>query len=57
MTFHNFVFRSSCSDDDDDSFVASLLRPKSTSFVDDYDFDDEVSMLQNVFFVNDAEAK
>ncbi len=57
MTFHNFVLRSSCSDDDDDSFVASLLRPKSTSFVDDYDFDDEVSMLLNVFFVNDAEAK
>jgi hypothetical protein len=57
MTFHNFVLRSSCSDDDDDSFVASLLRPKSTSFVDDYDFDDEVPTLQNVFFfVNDAEA-
>lgn len=35
-------FRSSCSDEDDDSFVASLLRRKSTGFVDDYDFEDEI---------------
>ena len=35
-------FRSSCSDDDDDSFVASLLRRKTAGYVDDYDFDDEI---------------
>ena len=46
-------FRSSCSDEDDDSFVASLLRRKTAGYVvDDYDFDDEIEeeMEYRTFF-------